>query len=56
MIISVRQLARVTPLLEAVLSRITGGRASPQSPSAEPFPILVAHTENECLNRSPGRV
>ncbi len=41
MIIRARQLTRVTPLLEAVLSRVTGaGDAARRRPESELFPIL----------------
>lgn len=52
MIIRARQLTRVTPLLEAVLSRITGGPPNAHPGPAEPFPILVTDAHNPCLNRS----
>ena len=43
MLIRARQLARVTPLLEAVLSRVTGAMPGTRTaPSSNPFPILSA--------------
>ena len=45
MIIRARQLTRVTPMLEAVLSRVTGGGKGPRTqPAEEVFPILPAET------------
>ena len=41
MLIRARQLTRVTPLLEAVLSRVTSaGLGSRRAPASDPFPIL----------------
>jgi radical SAM superfamily enzyme YgiQ (UPF0313 family) len=41
MLIRARQLARVTPLLEAVLSRVTGATPAHETkPLADPFPII----------------
>ena len=54
MIIRARQLTRVTPLLEAVLSRVTRGRVSTQAQAAEPFPILHADGDNQDWSQSTG--
>lgn len=52
MIIRARQLTRVTPMLEAVLSRVTGGGKGPRTqPAEEVFPILPAET-SPYLNKS----
>jgi len=47
MIIRARQLTRVTPLLEAVLSRITGDRTEQRPQPAEPFPILTSDSVDQ---------
>lgn len=51
MIIRARQLTRVTPLLEAVLSRVTGSGTETQPNPAELFPILFPDADNHS-NRS----
>src|SRR5579862_2534362 len=51
-IIRARQLTRITPLLEAVLSRVTGRQSgSPPNPAGL-FPILPMNADNPCLDRS----
>ena len=54
MIIRARQLTRVTPLLEAVLARITGERKVSPSRPAEPFPILPPDAIASALDRRTG--
>ncbi len=48
MIIRARQLTRVTPMLEAVLSRVTGNGWAPKTQSADQlFPILSAERKSQ---------
>jgi hypothetical protein len=44
LVIRAKQLAWMTPMLEAVLSRVTGERARHFSPTADLFPILSGET------------
>ncbi len=52
-IIRARQLGSVTPLLEAVLSRVTGGPGK-QPPQTSELPILPADTGDQLLNQLTG--
>jgi radical SAM superfamily enzyme YgiQ (UPF0313 family) len=54
MIIRARQLTRVTPMLEAVLSRVTGSRVGQRPPAAEPFPILESNSADPLSNQRIG--
>jgi radical SAM superfamily enzyme YgiQ (UPF0313 family) len=54
MIIRARQLMRVTPLLEAVLSRVTGECNQPQTHPAELFPIVQPDTIDQLLIERTG--
>lgn len=54
MIIRARQLTRITPLLEGVLSRITAGQESPSRQPADPFPILLTHVNDQESKQSAG--
>jgi len=48
MIIRARQLTRVTPMLEAVLSRVTGGGQGPRTQTGdELFPILSGESSSQ---------
>lgn len=49
MIIRARQLTRVTPLLEAVLARVSGSRQAAQPQTPEAFPILTASAAEDAL-------
>jgi len=54
MIIRARQLTRVTPMLEAVLSRVTGSRIKKRMPAAESFPILQPNSVDHLSNQRLG--
>jgi radical SAM superfamily enzyme YgiQ (UPF0313 family) len=54
MIIRARQLTRVTPMLEAVLSRVTGSRIEQRMPAAEPFPILESNSVDHLSDQRIG--
>ena len=54
MMIRARQLTRMTPMLEAVLSRVTGDRRATQSAAAELFPIFPEYAESHLLKQSAG--
>jgi hypothetical protein len=48
LIIRARQLTRVTPLLEGVLSRVTrAGKVRPTKPVCDLFPIISSETMNK---------
>jgi radical SAM superfamily enzyme YgiQ (UPF0313 family) len=53
-IIRARRLGAVTPLLEAVLSRVTGGRQAQPSPVPELLPVLRPSAPDEILNQRAG--
>ncbi len=54
MIIRARQLMRVTPLLEAVLSRVTGECNHPLTQPAELFPIVQPDAIDQLFNERTG--
>ena len=54
MIIRARQLTRATPLLEAVLSRVTGEITAPRPQAAELFPILRSDAMDQLLKQRTG--
>jgi len=54
MMIRARQLTRMTPMLEAVLSRVTGDRRVSKPQAAELFSIFPESAENHSLNQPRG--